>query len=192
MLHALRLSEHHSNGRTNAAGNAPLPGLSQQIHLPHGHLHGAQSRPAAQMAPGGASLGRRRATPVTAELLCFLDLGSYRTAWLMAQRICEALYRRGIEKRARPATLQVVTEGDARNARELSFDDAVQALIACPRKHGTRSNGRRHAGDRNGGEGEISPFVRPLQVERSQSRQAALKRLATAKDAKFGAAQDRQ
>ncbi len=134
--------------------------------------------------------GERRLSPQ--RLLCFLDLGSYRTAWLMAQRICEALYRRGIEKRARPATLQVVTEGDARNARELSFDDAVQALIACPRKHGTRSNGRRHAGDRNGGEGEISPFVRPLQVERSQSRQAALKRLATAKDAKFGAAQDRQ
>jgi transposase-like protein len=98
-------------------------------------------------------------------LMRFLDLGSYRTAWLMAQRIREALYRRGIEKRARPATLHVVTEGDARNTREVTFDDAVQALIACPRKHGTRSNGQRHAGDRNGGEGEISPLVNPLRVE---------------------------
>lgn len=34
---------------------------------PHGHLHGAQSRPAAQMAQGCSSLGRRRTTPVTAE-----------------------------------------------------------------------------------------------------------------------------
>ena len=80
---------------------------------PHGHLHGAQSRPAAQMAQGCSSLGRRRTTPVTAELMCFLDLGSYRTAWLMAQRILEALYRRRLEKRARPATLHVLTEGDA-------------------------------------------------------------------------------
>ncbi len=75
------------------------------------------------------------------KLMRRLDLGSYRTAWLMAQRIREALYRRGIEKRARPATLHVVTEGDARSAREVSFDDAVQALVACPQTHETWSNG---------------------------------------------------
>jgi hypothetical protein len=102
--------------------------------------------------------------PSPQRLMRFLDLGSYRTAWLMAQRIREALYRRGIEKRARPATLHVVTEGDARNTREVTFDDAVRALIACPRTHGTRSNAQRHAGDRNGGEGEIFPFANPLRV----------------------------
>jgi transposase-like protein len=134
--------------------------------------------------------GERRLSPQ--KLMCFLDLGSYRTAWLMAQRIREALYRRRIEKRARPGTLLVVTEGDARDTCEVSFDDAVQALIACPRTHGTRSNGQRHTGDRNGGEGEISPFVNPLLVETNQSRLAALKRSAIAEDNKFGAAQDRQ
>lgn len=55
--------------------------------------------------------GERRQSPQ--RLMCFLDLGSYRTAWLMAQRILEALYRRRLEKRARPATLHVLTEGDA-------------------------------------------------------------------------------
>ena len=43
--------------------------------------------------------GERRLSPQ--RLMRHLDLGSYRTAWLMAQRIREALYRRGIEKRAR-------------------------------------------------------------------------------------------
>jgi len=135
--------------------------------------------------------GERRLSPQ--RLMCRLDLGSYRTAWLMAQRIREALYRRGIEKRARPAT---APDGPARegacNACEVSFDDVVQALIACPETRRSRSNGERHAGDRNRGEGEISPFVNSLRVETNQSRQAAQKRLAIAEDDKFGAAQDLQ
>jgi hypothetical protein len=136
--------------------------------------------------------GERRLSPQ--RLMCRLDLGSYATAWLMAQRIREALYRQCVEKRARPATLRVATEGaareGARDAREVSFDDTVQALIACPQTNGTRSNGQRHAGGRNGAEGNISPIVNPFLVETNQSRQAAPRCLVIAEDHKFGAAQD--
>jgi transposase-like protein len=98
-----------------------------------------------------------------------LDLGSYRTAWLMAQRIREALYRRGVEKRARPSTMHVAPMGAARNGacnpREVTFDDAVQALIACPQTYATRSNGQHHAGDRNGDFDKISSSGNPPDAE---------------------------
>lgn len=93
-----------------------------------------------------AANGDRRLSPQ--RLMRRLDLGSYRTAWWMAQRIREALYRRAVEKRARPAMMNVAPDGAAPDgACEVTFDDAVQALIACPQSYGTASDGQR---DRNG------------------------------------------
>jgi transposase-like protein len=85
-----------------------------------------------------ATNGERRLSPQ--KLKRGLGLGSYRTAWLMAQRIREALllYRRENEKRARLVASRSSTDGPVcarrSSAMELDFNDAVRALIACPAK----------------------------------------------------------
>lgn len=121
-----------------------------------------------------------------------LNLGTYRTAWLVAQRIREALYRRCIEKRARSVTMPAPPEETARdgvgNACEVAFDDAVQALIASPQSHRTRTNDQCQAGDRDEGVGKVSPLGNPRRDDTKQSRQEALKRPAITDDDKFGGA----
>jgi len=72
-----------------------------------------------------------------------LGLGSYRTAWLMTQRIRDALWRhrRELERqRSRrgplsslPHTLPLSPGGLASPSRAC-FDDALNALLACPPK----------------------------------------------------------
>ncbi len=78
--------------------------------------------------------GDRRLSPQ--RLKRDLGLGSYRTAWLMAQRIREAvfLYRQDLEKRLRRCALDSAAEeqwrGRASFARELDFHDVARAMIA--------------------------------------------------------------
>jgi transposase-like protein len=82
--------------------------------------------------------GDRRLSPQ--RLKRDLGLGSYRTAWLMAQRIREAvfLYRRDLEKRLRRAAIDSAAEelGGRRATfvRELDFYDVTRAIIASPAK----------------------------------------------------------
>jgi transposase-like protein len=82
--------------------------------------------------------GDRRLSPQ--RLKRDLDLGSYRTAWLMAQRIREAvfLYRQDLEKRLRHAALDPAADeagrGRAPCVRELDFYDVARAIIACAAK----------------------------------------------------------
>ena len=70
-----------------------------------------------------------------------LGLGSYRTAWLMTQRIRDALWRhrRELERQgcrpdlisSSPHTLPLSPGGLASPSRAC-FDDALNALLACP------------------------------------------------------------
>ena len=82
--------------------------------------------------------GDRRLSPQ--RLKADLDLGSYRTAWLMAQRIREAvfLYRRDLEKRLRRAAMDLAADelgrGRASFLQELDFHDMARAIIAYPAK----------------------------------------------------------
>ena len=82
--------------------------------------------------------GDRRLSPQ--RLKRDLDLGSYRTAWLMAQRIREAifLYRRDLEKRQRRAATGLAADelgrGRASFVQELDFHDMARAIIANPAK----------------------------------------------------------
>jgi transposase-like protein len=82
--------------------------------------------------------GDRRLSPQ--RLKGDLDLGSYRTAWLMAQRIREAvfLYRQDLEKRLRRAAMDSAADelGGRRASfvRELDFHDVARAIIAYPAK----------------------------------------------------------
>jgi transposase-like protein len=83
--------------------------------------------------------GDRRLSPQ--RLKRDLALGSYRTAWLMAQRIREAvfLYRRDLEKRLRRTAMDSAADDLARGrasfVRELDFHDVTRAIIAYPAKH---------------------------------------------------------
>jgi transposase-like protein len=85
--------------------------------------------------------GDRRLSPQ--RLKGDLGLGSYRTAWLMAQRIREAVfvYRRDLEKRLRRAAMDAAADelGGRRASfvRELDFYDLARAIIACPAKDPT-------------------------------------------------------
>jgi transposase-like protein len=85
-----------------------------------------------------ATTGDRRLSPQ--RLKRDLDLGSYRTAWLMAQRIREAvfLYRRDLEKRLRRAAKEFAADELGRErpscGRELDFHDVARAIIAYPAK----------------------------------------------------------
>jgi hypothetical protein len=45
-----------------------VPGMPEQVHVPHGHRHGAQSRSTAQMAPGPSHSNHWRSTSVGAEV----------------------------------------------------------------------------------------------------------------------------
>jgi transposase-like protein len=87
--------------------------------------------------------GDRRLSPQ--RLKRDLGLGSYRTAWLMAQRIREAvfLYRRDLEKRLRRAAMDSAADelgrGRAAFVRELDFYEVARAIIACPAKLPGRS-----------------------------------------------------
>ena len=80
--------------------------------------------------------GDRRLSPQ--KLKRDLALGSYRTAWLMAQRIREAvfLYRRDLEKRLRRAAMDSAADElvlrRASFVRELDFHDVTRAIIAYP------------------------------------------------------------
>jgi transposase-like protein len=78
--------------------------------------------------------GDRRLSPQ--RLKRDLGLGSYRTAWLMAQRIREAvfLYRQDLEKHLRRAASDSAPDELARGrapvGRELDFHDVARAIIA--------------------------------------------------------------
>jgi len=67
-----------------------------------------------------------------------LGLGSYRTAWLMAQRIREALflYRQDLEVPLRRDAMNFEADepgsGTASLNRELDFDNVARALVAYP------------------------------------------------------------
>lgn len=76
--------------------------------------------------------GDRRLSPQ--RLKRDLGLGSYRTAWLMAQRIREAvfLYRQDLEKRLRRAAADELVRGRTSLVRELDFHDVTRAIIAYP------------------------------------------------------------
>ena len=80
--------------------------------------------------------GDRRLSPQ--RLKQDLALGSYRTAWLMAQRIREAvfLYRQDLEKRLRRTAMNSAADelvrGRASFVRELDFHDVTRAIIAYP------------------------------------------------------------
>ena len=82
--------------------------------------------------------GDRRLSPQ--KLKRDLGLGSYRTAWLMARRIREAvfLYRRDVEKRLRRAAMDSAADetgrGRASFVPELDFDDVARAIIAYSTK----------------------------------------------------------
>lgn len=87
--------------------------------------------------------GERRLSPQ--RLKRDLGLGSYRTAWLMAQRIREAvcLYRRDLEKRLRRTAMDrpadELMRGRASFVRELDFHDVTRAIIAYPVKSSGRA-----------------------------------------------------
>lgn len=80
--------------------------------------------------------GDRRLSPQ--QLKDDLGLGSYRTAWLMAQRIREAvyLYRRDLEKSLRRAAIAADEFGRGRASlvRELDFHDVARAILVYPAK----------------------------------------------------------
>jgi hypothetical protein len=63
-----------------------------------------------------------------------LGLGSYRTAWLMTQRIRDALWRHGRESERRGSRRGLISS--LPDTPPLSpgavFDDALNALLACP------------------------------------------------------------
>lgn len=87
--------------------------------------------------------GERRLSPQ--RLKQDLGLGSYRTAWLMAQRIREAvfLYRRDLEKRLRRTAMDCAADelmrARASFVRELDFHDVTRAIIAYPVKSSGRA-----------------------------------------------------
>jgi hypothetical protein len=87
--------------------------------------------------------GERRLSPQ--RLKRDLGLGSYRTAWLMAQRIREAvfLYRQDLEKRLRRTAMDCPADelmrGRASFVRELDFHDVTRAIIAYPVKGSGRA-----------------------------------------------------
>jgi transposase-like protein len=78
--------------------------------------------------------GDRRVSPQ--RLKRHLGLGSYRTAWLLAQRIRDAafLYRQDLEKRLRRAAVDSASDEPGRRrasfGRELDFHDVTRAIIA--------------------------------------------------------------
>ena len=86
-----------------------------------------------------ATMSGRRLSPQ--RLKRELGLGSYRTAWLMAQRILEAVfvYRRNVQMRMRRAELLDAASDEFERARasltrELDFQDMASAVIASRTK----------------------------------------------------------
>jgi transposase-like protein len=69
-----------------------------------------------------------------------LGLGSYRTAWLMTQRIRDALWRHRRESerqgspRGRISSLPPLSPSGFASPSRACFDDALNALLACPPK----------------------------------------------------------